>query len=44
MIFKTFEINCLKKVDSLMNFASIFLLFVDLLPSFIKANFYLLYN
>ena len=44
MIFQTFKIISFKNVDWFLNLASLFLLFVDLLPSLIKENFTLLYS
>ena len=41
MIFKTFEIICLKNVNWFLSIASLFLLFVELLPSLIKEKYYL---
>ena len=44
MIFKSFEIICLKKSDWFLIFVSLFPLFVDLLPGLIKEILHLLYS
>ena len=44
MIFKSFENICLRKFDGFLIFASLFPLFVDLLPGLIMEILHLLYS